>query len=33
MTLTDRLVGFGPGLATNSDSVERVPQGQLGQYT
>jgi hypothetical protein len=27
MTLTDRLSGFGPGLATNSDSSERVPQG------
>jgi len=33
MTLTDRIFGFGSGLATSSDSVERVPQGQGGQYT
>jgi hypothetical protein len=28
MTPTNRLSGFGPDLATNSDSGERVPQGQ-----
>lgn len=33
MTLTDRLVGFGSGLATNSNSVERVPQGHVRHYT
>ncbi len=33
MTLTDRLFGFASGLATSSDSVERVPQGQRRRYT
>jgi len=32
MTPTDRLSGFGLGLATNSDSVERVPRGQNEHY-
>jgi hypothetical protein len=32
MTPTDRLSGFGTGLATNSVSLERVPQGQCEQY-
>jgi hypothetical protein len=33
VTPTDRLSGFGTGLATNSDSFERVPRGHLSQYT
>jgi len=33
MTPTDRLSGFGTGLATNSDSGERVPRGQDSQYS
>src|SRR5438552_11135070 len=33
MTPTDRLSGFGTGLATNSDSGERVPRGQHSQYS
>ena len=33
MTPTDRLSGFGTGLATNSDSVERVPRGHSSQYS
>jgi hypothetical protein len=33
MTPTDRLSDFGTGLATNSDSVERVPRGQCSQYS
>ena len=33
MTPTDRLSGFGIGLATYSDSVERVPRGHLSQYS
>src|SRR5438067_3171902 len=33
MTPTDRLSGFGTGLATNSDSGERVPQGHHSQYS
>lgn len=33
MTLTDRLSGFGPDLATKSDSGERVPQGQKQRYS
>ena len=32
MTPTDRLSGFGTGLATNSDSLVRVPQGHCEQY-
>jgi hypothetical protein len=32
MTPTNRLSGFGTGLATNSSSFERVPQGQCEQY-
>ena len=31
MTPTDRLSGFGSGLATKSDSVERVPRGRNEQ--
>jgi hypothetical protein len=33
MTPTDRLSGFGTGLATNSDSGERIPRGQDSQYS
>jgi hypothetical protein len=33
MTPTDRLSGFGTGLATNSDSGERVPRGHCSQYS
>ncbi len=33
MTPTNRLSGFGTGLATNSDSGERVPQGQGQRYS
>ena len=33
MTPTDRLSGFGTGLATNSDSGERVPRGHHPQYS
>src|SRR5438105_15231872 len=33
MTPTDRLSGFGTGLATNSDSGERVPRGRYSQYS
>src|SRR5438874_10359089 len=33
MTPTDRLSGFGTGLATNSDSGERVPRGHHSQYS
>jgi hypothetical protein len=33
VTPTDRLSGFGTGLATNSDSVERVPRGHLSRYS
>ena len=33
MTPTDRLSDFGTGLATNSDSVERVPRGHYAQYS
>src|SRR5947209_12202739 len=32
-TPTDRLSGFGTGLATNSDSGERVPRGHHSQYS
>jgi len=32
-TPTDRLSGFGTGLATNSDSGERVPRGHCLQYS
>ena len=32
MTPTDRLASFRTGLATNSDSGERVPQGHNEQY-
>jgi len=32
MTPTDRLFSFGPGLAANSDSVERVPRGRPSEY-
>jgi len=33
MTPTDRLSGFGTGLATKSDSGERVPRGHCSQYS
>src|SRR5207245_6780799 len=33
MTPTDRLSGFGTGLATNSDSGARVPRGQNQLYS
>src|SRR5207245_8753248 len=33
VTPTDRLSGFGTGLATNSDSGERVPRGHYAQYS
>jgi len=33
MTPTDRLSGFGTGLAANSNSVERVPRGHCSQYS
>jgi len=33
MTPTDRLSGFGTGLATNSDSGERVPRGHCSRYS
>ena len=33
MTPTNRLSGFGTGLATNSDSFERVPQGRWLPYS
>ena len=33
MTPTGRLSGFGTGLATNSDSSERVPRGHYAQYS
>jgi hypothetical protein len=33
VTPTDRLSGFGTGLATNSDSVERVPRGHVSRYS
>lgn len=33
MTPTDRLSGFGTGLATNSAAGERVPRGHCSQYS
>ena len=33
MTPTDRLSGFGTGLAANSDSSERVPWGHALRYS
>jgi hypothetical protein len=32
MTPTDRLSGFEAGLATNSNSGERVPRGHIEHY-